>query len=589
MNEQGEMRTICCGWLKDDYEPNNKMELKPSEDVYSYFMFIAPTEKKKEKSAATFDTLMAFLLVFLNIFFQGILLYAVFWRVVVKTNEWRSEITQFGPVGQTSLMAGPAAECNDGSSLCRIEGGNFTCAPPSVQLTSRWEELDVNGDGYWTREEVLANRDALKCKYVVDPLEVFDVFVKTVLNREGIIWIHPDLRAGKAIHKAYFTYASGDVIMCGYRNNDMCGNLFQSGFFDAALEFNTVPRVGNTIDAARKYCHELLKPGGFCDLTLPSTYAVWKIESAQECKKAKYGKFVYKHPQNHVQKALLAVDYSARQDIQTTKTPLFRVFLFIILSIWMLAMIDQLKQIVIIFTWVAKFKSDKDFKNDDEVLEQGEGSEKTYIIQGISAEHRVMVALITCIRTVMLAVLTVVGVMMLLKSTGYTDLVMDAVSLVFILEIGTILYVQVLRPQIREQVENLIPMEISPEGLEWLNSRPALVDLLYLVLVFVSVVLMMASHYTVIVDPLFQALECTCVNQGATCREANKFNYGFWHHYWKEQTPNVFKEINQLKSQLSLTQAKMTNNQNRSMMHQFIQQVVTPTRRSPKQIQIRVN
>lgn len=536
----------CFGLLQDDAEVDIELELGATEDVYSYFMFIAPTEEKKEGSSRTLDTLVAYLLIFLNIFFQGVLLYAVFWRVVLKTNEWRSTITEFGPLGQFAIFEPPLSGCNTGESLCRLEGTNVTCAPPSVQLMSRWHELDLNGDGVWTREEVLFARDDLKCKYVVDPVEVFDVVVKTVLNREGIIWIHPDLREGKAIPEAYFTYAKGDVIMCGYRNHDMCGNLFERGVFDAALEFNTVPRVGNTIDSARKYCYDLLKPGGFCDVTLPSTYSVWKIESVQECKKSKFYKFVYEHPGSGNAKALLKVDYGARDDLEGTMTPLFRIFLFIVLSLWVMAMVYEVKQIVLVATWIAKFPSTTDLPAGKEAVTEHE-EEGTYEIHAINPFHRRTVTVITVIRFIMLLILLMVGLCLLLKSQSYTDLIMDAVSLVFIVEIAQILYLQVLRPAVREQVENLKPMKIEPSGMEWLNSRPALTDLIWLVIVFIVVSIIMTCHYIILVNPLFEALECTCIGEGTRCRETNLFNEGFWHHYWKEETPAVFAAVKSLK------------------------------------------
>merc|ERR1719428_325888 len=174
------------------------------------------------------------------------------------------------------------------------------------------------------------------------------------------------------IHKPYFTYAAGDIIMCGYRNKDMCGNVMERGFFDGALEHNTVPRVGNTMNSAMKYCYDLLKPGGFCDVTLPSTYSVWKIESVQECKKSKFYKFTYEHPGNGNSKALLKVDYGARDDTEGTMKPLFKLFLFIILSLWVMAMVYELKQIVLIATWVAKFPSTTDLPIDKETGEKKE-------------------------------------------------------------------------------------------------------------------------------------------------------------------------------------------------------------------------
>lgn len=531
--------------------------MDPAEDVYTYFMFITPTEKKKEGHYLTMDTLMAYMLVLLNIFFQGVLLYAVFNRVVVKTSDWRNDITDFGgagisPVHQHAFLGEPdKAKCNDGSSLCVAdEDGVMTCAPPSVQLTARWDELDLDGDGFWTEKEVMEAREDLKCKYVVDPVEAFEVFRKTVLNREHIIWIHPDLREGKAIHESYFRYASGDIIMCGYRDPNMCGNLMSRGFFDAALEFNTVPRVGNTTDSAFHYCRELLKPGGFCEITLPSTYSVWKIESAEECNDAEFEGAVYKHPKTQKPRSFLVVDYAARLEYERTQTALFKVFLFIILTLWFLGMCQELKRLLIVFSWIHAFPSETEFPEDEAVEELKEGDDVTYEIKGIGSFHRRSVFFVTSIRLVMLIILTVVGASLLLKSPSYMNLLMDAVSLVFILEIAGLIYAQVLRPQIRSQVESISPMTVRMVGWDYLNRRPALLDLVWLVGVIVVVAVVMHFHYQDVVEPLYEALKCTCLKVGDTCHEARAFDYDFWHDYWKVKTPKIFAIVKELRSEL---------------------------------------
>merc|ERR1719261_1689179 len=83
--------------------------------------------------------------------------------------------------------------CNDGKSLCSFENGIYTCAPPSVQLVGRWDELDRNKDDVWTRQEVMKYRSALKCEYAVDPLEVFDVLITLLKERRSHVWLHPSV------------------------------------------------------------------------------------------------------------------------------------------------------------------------------------------------------------------------------------------------------------------------------------------------------------------------------------------------------------------------------------------------------------
>jgi len=536
------------GFIDDTELPIFHVE--PSENVYSYFMFINPTERKKEGGGFTWDTSMAYILVALSWLIQILLLYTIFNEVVVGNFEWENGIMRVEK-GNWNLFAPPSDKCSDGSSLCIVDKGMFTCAPPSVQLTGRWAELDVNGDGIWTREEVLSEREKLKCKYVVDPVEVFDVFVTFLLNRENIIWIHPELRAGNMIHQAYFTYAAGDIIMCGYRNKDMCANILERGVFHAPLKYGTAPRVGTTIKSALDYCYDLLRPGGVCERTLPSTYATWKIQSVTQCHAPTYRKFAYTNPgMTNSTKSLLAVDYEARQELAKSKTTLFQTYKTIIISLWFLAMLMEFKDQTIIFTWVMRFPDAVQF-GDDAVLEKinpEDPGDVTYTIQGVDSTHRRTVAVLTLARFLMTCTLTCVGVSFLMKQTDYIALLLDALALIFIVEVAEVLYSQVLRPEIRAQTENIEPMYVPMFGIDYLNRRPALVDVIHLAAIILVTICWMTFYYQTTLTPLYDALECTCLGVGENCREAQIFSYEFWYKYWKEDVPNVFKELDILKS-----------------------------------------
>merc|ERR1719443_1304490 len=493
---------------------------------------------------------MAYFLVILNFFMQGLLLYTIYNEVVVANIEWQNGIMRYEGK-DWNLFAPPPEGCNDGGSLCFYENNTFSCAPPSVQLTGRWEELDTNGDGIWTRAEVEKAQKALQCKYVVNPVEVFDVFVKFLLAREKIIWIHPDLRAGKAIHKPYFTYAAGDIIMCGYRNEKMCPNLLKRGVFHAPLKHETAPRVGTTIDSALQYCYNLLKPGGMCERTLPSTYGVWKIESGNQCGVQSFEKMVYEHPKSGVKKSMLTVDYEANELFALSKTGLFQIYKTIIIGLWALQMLQELKDITQGLTFCMRFPSDADMtkKGEEPVKsETNEDGETKYIIQGITSGHRMTLALLNVLRLILASVLTLVGISYLLKGTDYIGLLMDAVAPVFIIEIANILYNQVLRPEIREQCEGLDPMSVAMYGIEWLNRRQAIVDIIQLVAILIFTISVMSVYNHDVVEPLSDALECACISRGDKCHEAHRFSYDFWYKYWKEDVPAVFAALDELKA-----------------------------------------
>lgn len=536
--------------FRDDTE-EAVFNIAPGENVYSYFMFITPTEQKKEGGGFTWDTIMAYVLVILNFFMQSVLLYTIFYEVVVANLEWQNGIMRVGGK-DWNLFAPGGEQCNPGGSLCVLDNNTFTCAPPSVQLTGRWDELDTNGDGIWTLEEVEKAKKELQCKYVVNPVEVFNVFITFLKEREKIIWLHPDVKAGKAIHKPYFTYAAGDIIMCGYRNQDMCANLLERGVFHAPLKYGTAPRVGTTIESALDYCWELLHPGGTCERTLPSTYAVWTIESASQCGDKSYSGFVYEHPKTGVTKSLLKVDYAARQAYELSQTPLFLTYKTIIVFLWLLAMLVEFKDITQVVTWVLRYPSAEELERQGEEpvkAEEKEDGETQYTIQGITQTHRIAMGALSVCRFILTCVLTYVGVNYLLKQTDYIGLLMDAVALVFIVEIAMIIYEQVLRPEIRGQLEHVDEMQVPMYGITWLNQRPAIVDVIQLVACLLVIWVVMVIYYSGTIQPLYDALQCTCLSQGDNCFETERFSKEFWDQYWSKDVPAVFAAVDKMKSE----------------------------------------
>lgn len=525
--------------------------VRASDNVYSYFMFISPTDTKREGGKMTWDIIMAYILIALNFAMQGTLLYVIFNDVVGGNQEWQDGIMSVGGNDWGLFSKEKGDTCNDGGSLCFADAsGNFTCAPPTIQIAQRWDELDTDGDGVWTLEEVQQAKDDLQCKYVVNPVEVFTVFQTVLLSHQDKIWLHPDVIAGKAIHKPYFDFAMGDVIMCSYRNQDMCPNLVKRGYFHAPLKYGTSPRVGTTIDTALKYCRNLLKDGGFCEMNLPSTYRTWKIESGQQCGSPSYDKFTYTNPGNGAIKSLLSVDYEARQAYELSKTNQFRAFKAVVLFLWLVGMLVEFREVTMVLTWVMRFPDAEQFGEEAVIEEQdpADPEDVRYRIQGITHTHRMGVGFLLSLRGFMAAILTFVGMNFLLKQTDYIDLLLDGVALIFIVEIQQILYAQILREEIRDQCEDIFPMHAEMYGVDYLNRRPALTDMVSLAALFACVYVIENWHKTTIVVPIHDALQCTCLSSGPNCYEAQKFGYDFWHNYWKQVVPSVFTAISALKS-----------------------------------------
>jgi len=218
--------------------------------------------------------------------------------------------------------------------------------------------------------------------------------------------------------------------------------------------------------------------------------------------------------------------------------------------LWLLAILFELKDVTIVGTWVMRFPGAEQFGDEAIKANEDENGDTTYLIQGITSQHRYMVGLMNACRFVLTTVLLGVGVSFLLKSTDYVGLLMDAVALVFIVEIANILYTQVLRGEVREQCESLEPMTVPMYGIEALNTRPAVVDLICLVSIFVVTLVIMHLWNDGAVEPIYDALSCACLSEGEKCHEANRFSYDFWYNYWKLDVPLVFKQVDELKSKV---------------------------------------
>merc|ERR1719169_291512 len=104
---------------------------------------------------------------------------------------------------------------------------------------------------------------------------------------------------------------------------------------------------------------------------------------------------------------------------------------------------------------------------------------------------------------------------------------MDGLALLFIAEIAAVLYSQVLREEVKDQTEDIKAIKVEMYGIDWLNRRPALIDLLVVIALVIATYLVMQWQLTSIVVPIHGSLQCACLSDGDTCAEAQKYNYDF--------------------------------------------------------------
>merc|ERR1719158_759684 len=118
------------------------------------------------------------------------------------------------PMGAKGGAAAAAGGDDGGASsakFCRMDNATYSCLPPSVRYASRWEMLDTNGDGIWSREEAMKDEHKLEKKLKAKPFLVFRAICVGLIDRQAYdsrLWVEPNGMMAKleGLPKAYFDY-----------------------------------------------------------------------------------------------------------------------------------------------------------------------------------------------------------------------------------------------------------------------------------------------------------------------------------------------------------------------------------------------
>merc|ERR1719428_1667623 len=189
------------------------------------------------------------------------------------------------------------------------------------------------------------------------------------------------------------------------------------------------------------------------------------------------------------------------------------VFKAIIIFLWLLQMTVEFKDVLKILTFCGRIPDAADVP-EAVIMEQdpSDPEDVRYQIMGITKTHRMTVIILSLLRVVVTCVLAVVGCAYLIRTNGYADLIMNGVALAFIAEVAGVLYDQILREEIKNQTEDIKVIRVQQYGIDWLNRRPALIDVLWVVGIVSLVYVIMEWQLSIVVMPVYKALQCTCVN-----------------------------------------------------------------------------
>merc|ERR1719335_68832 len=199
----------------------------------------------------------------------------------------------------------------------------------------------------------------------------------TSVRRDKNITVIPMMQKVEGIPKAYFDYWTGDAVLCSYSDPEMCSTLVSRGFFDAAI--NPARKGGKGIDdldSAMDYCKFMLKEGGGCDQSMPQIYQLYRAKRKEECQDITlYPSGVYSNPYDKEESMYtLGVGYHALDGPIKSETTTFISFLFLVLLLWLLALVQEIREMFKLGEFCIMFPraSKKEGRGVTEVTEDGE-------------------------------------------------------------------------------------------------------------------------------------------------------------------------------------------------------------------------
>eukprot|EP00746_Dinoflagellata_sp_MGD_P065706 gnl/MRDRNA2_/MRDRNA2_27346_c0_seq1.p1 gnl/MRDRNA2_/MRDRNA2_27346_c0~~gnl/MRDRNA2_/MRDRNA2_27346_c0_seq1.p1 ORF type:complete len:685 (+),score=100.91 gnl/MRDRNA2_/MRDRNA2_27346_c0_seq1:108-2162(+) len=427
----------------------------------------------------------------------------------------------------------------------------FSCLSWSTLYAQEWKKLDTNNDGIWSKAEAIKDEGLMKNISGVKPILVYAAITHGLEDRrkryDTNITESPTMVQEEGIPKAYFDYWAGDAVLCSYSDPEMCSTLIDRGYFDAALDpAHTGNKGVSDLASAMDYCRFMLKEGGGCDQSMPQIYQLYRAKRKEQCGNINlYPSGVYTNPfEKEETMYIISPMYEELDGHIKSTTTTYRVFLFLVLLLWLLALVQEIREMFKLADFCVMFpRASKKKGLGVKTIEDTDGDVRT-TITGISHTHRVIIAIVCVFRTGVVLYLGTVGCIFLINETGYIDLLMNAVALAFILEIDEILFQAVSRGSTLACLGEVQPMVFSSmfpaEGfLHWIVQK----DFIALIVMPAICIVIIMTHSSTETKPVLAALECACYQKGAPCFEASTFNKAWWSNYWSSTLPSAMSSM----------------------------------------------
>lgn len=466
------------------------------------------------------------------------------------------------------------------ASLCVNRNGILDCAQPAYSIIDRWEDLDFNGDGYWTRQEAASDEANVACRIAkgITLEQIFNGVVKGI-NQDIQDMISAGLAGSwakvreveerSAVPKSSFEIWRGVVALCSSRDVGRCGSLITDGLLDGFLRAENVKGKPMLLENALDFCTRLLEPGGSCEVSHPVTYILWRQHGSEMCGSPAFrGGTAYQNPfvEDDVLDAL-TVKYSSTSTYELANSLRFQFFVCCILFIWFVTLVTEFDSILSFAEFLRLFPTSTEdpfataalFRRmrssvtraviGDQVHLAHQVSEVTRILsrkldgeriqlKAICRVQKVVSGITVATRLILLIYMGVVGTIFLLTTYSYTDLLMNAVALAFVFELPELLYNLLVGQREKKEMELIDPLTyVKKDGWSFIPRVMKSRSFWGLMLFPGISVAIVWANAAVNTFPVEEALQCACYQKGPRCLTKDTLKKDWWDKHWSLLLP----------------------------------------------------
>jgi len=416
---------------------------------------------------------------------------------------------------------------------------NWDCGPLFPMLFSNVSWLDKNGDGYWSEKEEASYETAQKLVTMfahggvhetadVHPLRnAFEGFMDDIRNEKFLfqlerIWKHGKQNTNLIDDWASAKYTSNftqipmewmraeqpSIDLCNNMEKHLCGNLEVRGILNRTVDAKVIARRGvssswKRVESCRDHAERCYHKFG----EISRAYTKIQREACGEAsvtyvESSSVLVTRFRNPDN----------YDPKTNDHAIGTLNYQTFLLLILIVWGLAMLDELRQVL--SWWMVMLFipcTGTVVEEDDDKIE----------VKSISRVNKfTIVVLILVPRTIVVVLMSYIGTWFLIETDDYSELILNAVGMGFLMEMDEMIFNGLASNQGKDDIEKLQNIK-AEHGAHpyWLDLTEYGLPFVLVIVVLLAVLYPEVSAYTskegkiAIID----AYNCLCHAEGPSC------------------------------------------------------------------------